>query len=102
MPDEAPKSALELAMERLRKKDAESGVADRPITDEQRKAIADVRRVYEARFAEREILHQADLRKTADPEARQVLDDEHQRERERIASERDRKLEQVRRGDGAA
>ncbi len=37
---EAPKSALELVMERLKKKDAESGVEEKPLTDEQRAQIA--------------------------------------------------------------
>ena len=38
--DDAPKSAYELAMERLRKKDAESGAESRPITDAQRQVCA--------------------------------------------------------------
>ena len=53
---DAPKSALELVMERLRKKDAESGVAEQKLSDEQKAAIADARSVYEARVAERQIL----------------------------------------------
>jgi hypothetical protein len=97
MADEAPKSAYELAMERLRKKDQEAGVEERRLTDEQRAAIADVKRVYEARLAEREILHRSNLARTADPEARAKLEDEYRRDRERIGSERDRKLEEARR-----
>lgn len=97
MPDDAPKSAYELAMERLKKKDEEAGVEDRPVTDEQRAVIADLRKVYEAKLAEREILHQAALRKTFDPEARAAAEDEYRRDRERLAAERDRKLEEVRR-----
>ena len=34
MTDNTPKSALELAMERLRQKDKDSNVPDRPLTDE--------------------------------------------------------------------
>jgi hypothetical protein len=96
--DEPPKSAYELAMERLRKKDQEAGVAERRLTDEERAAIADIRRVYEARLAEREILHRSKLAQTPDPEARAALEDDYRRDRERIASERDRKLEDARRG----
>jgi len=96
--DDPPKSAYELAMERLRKKDREEGVDERRPSDEQRAAIADVRRVYEARLAEREILHRSELARTADPEARAALEDDYRRERERIASERDRKLDEARRG----
>jgi hypothetical protein len=94
--DEAPKSAYELAMERLRKKDREEGVEERPLTDEQRAAIAEARRVAEARMAEREILLQSALRRTADPEAAVALEEEYRRDRERIASDRDRKIREIR------
>jgi hypothetical protein len=95
--DEAPKSALDLAMARLRKKDADEGVSDAPITEEQRQAIAEVRTIYDARLAEREILHQSSLRKIAhDPEAAAALDQEYRRDRERVSSERDRKIEEIR------
>ena len=97
MADEPPKSAYELAMERLRQKDQEAGVEERRLTDEERAAIADVKKVYEARLAEREILHRSDLARTADPEARAKLEDDYRRDRERIVSERDRKLEEARR-----
>jgi hypothetical protein len=96
--DEAPKSAYELAMERLRKKDREEGVEERPLTEEQRTAIAEARRVAEARLAEREILHQSALRRTADPEAAVQLEEEYRRDRDRIASDRDQKIERIRRG----
>ena len=39
-------------MERLRKKDAEAGVSTRPITDEQRAAIAEVRSLSDSKIAE--------------------------------------------------
>jgi len=97
MTDEPPKSAYELAMERLRKKDQEAGVEQRRLTDEERAAIADVKKVYEARLAEREILHRSKLAQTADPEARVTLEEEYRRDRERIVSERDRKLDEARR-----
>jgi hypothetical protein len=97
MPDDAPKSSFELAMERLRKKDREAGVEERSLSAEQRAAIADVRKVYEAKLAEREILYQASLRKARDPEAAAALEEEYRRDRERINAERDRKVEEVRR-----
>jgi hypothetical protein len=97
MADQPPKSAYELAMERLRKKDQEAGVEERPLTEEQRAAIADVKKVYEARLAEREILHRSKLAQTVEPEARATLEDEYRRDRERIVSERDRKLDEARR-----
>ena len=96
--DEAPKSAYELAMERLRKQDRDAGIEERAVTDEQKAAIAEVRRVYEAKLAEREILHRANLRKAADPAAFEVLEEEYRRDRERLASERDRKIDAARKG----
>jgi hypothetical protein len=97
--DDAPKSAYEIAMARLRRKDQEAGVEERSLSDDQRAAIAEQRRVYQAKLAEREILHQAALRKTEDPEARAALEEEYRRDRERIGSERDRKVEQIRKGE---
>jgi len=101
MTNDAPKSAYELAMERLRKKDAEAGVTETPVTEEQKAAIAEIRRVYEARLAEREILFQSALRKTPDPEAAQALDDEYRRDRDRLNGERERKIEEIRRGQAS-
>src|SRR5688500_19763091 len=49
---DAPKSSLDLVMERLRKKDAEAGVTETTLTDEQRKAIAEARSVYDARVVD--------------------------------------------------
>jgi hypothetical protein len=95
--DKPLKSAYELAMERLKQADAETGVEPQPLTDEQKTAIADVRRFYEAKLAEQEILHRSTLRKTFDPEARAALEDEYRRDRDRLAAERDRKIEKIRR-----
>ena len=97
--DEAPKSALELALARLRQKDLDAGVQERPVTDEQRARMADIRRVYDARLAEREILHQSDLRQARDPEAFEKLEKDYRRDRERMQAERERKLAEVR-GEG--
>jgi len=97
MSDEAPKSAYEIAMERLRRKDEQEGVESLPLTDEQRAALAEVRQVYEAKLAEREILHRSQLARTQDPAALETLEQEHRRERERLGSERERKLDELRR-----
>ena len=94
--DDAPKTAYELILERLKKRDRDEGVPDRPVTEEQKARIADLRKVYEAKLAEREILHQSARRKAADPEALEKLEEEYRRDRERIASERDRKIDGVR------
>ena len=95
---DAPKSAYELAMARLRKRDQEEGVVERPLTEAQRAAIAEARKVGEARLAEREIMHRSQLAKAADPEAFAKLEAEYRRDRERINSERDHKIEEIRAG----
>lgn len=98
MSDAAPKSAFELAMERLRRQDAEAGVTERPVSDAQKAAIAEARQVYEAKVAERRILHHASLARTADPAEREKLEEEYRRDLERFASDRDGKLRRIREG----
>jgi hypothetical protein len=90
------KSAYEIAMERLRKKDAEDGVEHTPLTDEQKAAIAEVKQFYQAKLAQQDVLHQASLRKTFDPEERAKLNEDYQREREKFVAERERKIEKIR------
>jgi hypothetical protein len=99
--DDAPKSAYELAMERLRKKDRDEGVKETAPTEAQRKAIAEARQMADARLAEREILHASKMRGALEPEAREALEQEYRRDRERIISDRDRKIEDARRGPSA-
>ena len=97
MPENAPKSSYELAMERLRKKDEEAGVEHRPLTNEQKAAVAEIRNFYQAKLAELEVLHQGKMRTLMEPEARQAREEEYRRDRERLNSERDAKIEKARR-----
>ena len=82
--DNGPKSAVELAMERLRRQDAEAGdgaPGGRPLTDDQKQAIAAARRDYEAKVAEAEILMRSKLAGTFDPEGRLVeIEANHRRD----------------------
>ncbi len=96
MSDEAPKSALELAMERLKKQDAEQGVSDRPLTEEQKSEIAEIRKTYAARLAQEEILFRSKLQGVMEYEARQQLQANYRRDVERLNHERDRKIEKIR------
>ena len=99
MADDKPmKSAYELAMERLRKQDADAGIESRSVTDEQKAAIAEIRNFYEAKMAEQQVLYQSALRNTLDPAERATLDEQYRRDRERYISERDSKIEKVRSG----
>jgi hypothetical protein len=92
----SPKSSFELAMERLRKKDADAGIEHRPITDEQKAAIAEARSYYGAKIAELEVMHQSKLMETFDPAIRDTLDEGYRRERDRLTSDRDNKIEKIR------
>lgn len=94
--DDAPKSAVELAMARLRRQDKDAGVSATTLTDAQKKAIAEARSVCEAKLAEREILHKSKLAAVREPEARETLEQEYRRDRERITNDRDRKIEEIR------
>jgi len=96
--DEAPKSAVELAMARLAKKDKDAGVEAAPVTDAQRAATAEARSVSEAKLAEREILFKSKMAVVREPDAREVLEQEYRRDRERITTDRDRKIEDIRGG----
>ena len=95
--DKPLKSAIELAMERLRKKDADAGIESKPLTDAQKAAIAEARNVCEAKVAESEVLHQSTLRRVFDPAEREALETEYRRDRERFVSDRDAKIERIRR-----
>ena len=101
MSDERPKTAYELAMERLRKKDTEAGVDERPLSAEHKAAIAEARQVHDAKVAEREILHQAALRGAGSHEEVERLNEELRRDRERLASARDRKITEIRRQESS-
>ena len=94
--DEAPKSALEIAMARLRQKDAERGEQTAPLTDEQRARIAEVRQAAQAKLAQEDILYQSTLSTTWEPEARAKLEVQHRRDVERINEDAERKVAKLR------
>ena len=85
-------------MERLRQKDAESGVEATSLTDAQTEAINEVRRSYDAQLAECRILHDSALLTTVEPEARQELEANFRRDLAWFASDRDRKIDAIRKG----
>ena len=83
-------------MDRLRQKDAQDGVEQRPRTDEQKAAIAEVRSIYEAQVAERRIMHQSTVAGLFDPEQLAERDAEMRRDLERFERERDEKVRRIR------
>jgi hypothetical protein len=90
------KSAYELAMERLKKSDADAGIEHKPLTDAQRAAIAEIRSFYESKLAEVQVLHEGRLRELFDPTERDARMEEYRRDRERLTRERDAKIEKAR------
>jgi hypothetical protein len=98
--DDAPlKSAYELAMERLRKEDAERGEEVRPLTDEQKEEIARLRREAQAKIAELEIMHEQKLAAAGgDPEKLAEAEEKLKIDRGRVESSTESKIERIKRG----
>lgn len=97
MNDDAPKSALELAMARLKQKDAAAGSVEAPLTDAQKAEIADVRQLYAARRAQAEIMHKASLASAVDVEGLARLHEEFRRDTDRMQRELEEKVAAIRR-----
>src|SRR5262245_28173045 len=97
---DAPKSAWEIALEKLQQQDRERGTASPgALTDAQKKEIAAVRQRGQAKLAEAEILHHDQRRKAIeDPEALAKVEEEYRIERRRIEEARDRDIEKIRSG----
>jgi hypothetical protein len=96
MEDDAPKTAVEIAMARFKKEDADAGVSDRVLTTDQKNEIAEVRKTYAAKLAQEEILFKSKVQGAADPGVRLTLDEHYRRDVERLNHERDRKIEKIR------
>ena len=95
--DTGPKSAYELAMERLKRQDAEAGVERSPVSEAQKAAIAEIRNFYEAKLAEADVLHQGRMRSSVDFDERATMEQQYRRDRERLTTERDAKIDKARR-----
>ena len=98
--DAAPgiKSALELAMERMRQKQGDLV----PLTHEQKAAIAEIEAETKAKVAEQEIMAEDRLRAAyagGDAEAARKLDEQIKAEIVRIRERGERKKEKIRRGE---
>src|SRR5882672_5782204 len=103
MSDDRPKSAYEITMEKLKARDRERGeAAPAALTAGQKKTIADLRKVHQARLAEREILHRSERAKLlSEPEGAEKLQEIEKHyldDRRRIEEQRDRAIEEVRSG----
>src|SRR5262245_11093868 len=101
MSDDRPKSSYELAMEKLKARDRERGeAAPAALTDDQKRRIEEIRRVHQARLAEREILYRSDRAKLlGDPEGGEKLrelEENYLTDRRRIEEQRDKGIEEAR------
>ncbi len=94
--NDEPKSAVELAMARLKQQDAYAGVTEHPLTDDQKNEIGEIRKTCAAKLAQEEILYQSKLTGSVDFEQRQTMDEHYRPDVERLNHERDRKIEKVR------
>lgn len=94
--EDKPKSAVELAMERMRRKDSDSGVTQQPPTEEQKTAIAEARSLYASKVAEAEILHRSKLAGLVDPADRSQADEAYRRDLARLRDDMERKIEKIR------
>jgi hypothetical protein len=91
-----PKTAYELAMERLRAADP-AGEKKKPLNPKQKEDIAEARRVAAAQLAEREILFQDALKRMHDPAEREKAETGYLIDRKRIDEDCGRKIEAIRR-----
>jgi hypothetical protein len=96
--EQAPKSAYDLAMARLRQKDADAGIVDHPLTEAQREAIAEVRRICEAKTAEAQILHRSRTAGAIDPAVLLAAEEEVRRDIQRLRDDAERKVAKIRAG----
>jgi hypothetical protein len=94
--DDKPKSAVELAMERLRQKDADSGVAERAPTDKQKAAIAEARNLHASKVAELEILQRSKMASLFDPADRASAEEGYRRDLTRLHDDLERKIGKIR------
>ena len=94
--DTGPKTAYEVAMERLRQKDAEAGIERQVVTAEQKAAIAEIRNLYEGKLAQLEVVHEGQMRSLFDAAEREAVEGQYRRDRERLIAERDVKVAKAR------
>ena len=73
MQNDKPKSAIEIAMEKLRQQDEVSGDETVELDSSQVEAIAEARAIYQAQVAECKILQNSAMATTFEPAARQEL-----------------------------
>ena len=100
--NERLKSAYELAMEKLIRKDRQSpseSTAPGKLTARQKEKIATIRREAEAKLAERQILFKSEQRAArGDSGKLEKIEEAYRRDREHLLSRQEERIKEVRRG----
>ncbi len=91
--DDEPKSAVELAMEKLR---ARGDFTETSLTDAQKAEIADIRSLYQSKIAELEIHEAAKMRQAATLEELEALKEALAKEKQRLNQEMEDKVKAAR------
>jgi len=93
------KSAYELAMEKLARKDKESGSesGSTKLSAKQKEKIAAIRSEVEAKLAEREILFKDEMKKARrEGAAIEAIEEAYRRDRERLLNRQEERIREVR------
>jgi hypothetical protein len=93
MSEDEPKSAIELAMEKLR---ARGDFVETPLTDAQKAEIAETRSFYRARIAELEIQEESKMRQATSLEELEAMKEALAKEKERLNQEMEDKVRRIR------
>jgi predicted nuclease with TOPRIM domain len=91
--EDEPKSAVEIAMAKLR---ARGDFPQKPLTDEQKSQIAEIRTKYKARIAELEIKQQDNIKRASSYEELESLKGELVTEKARLNEKMEAEVRKVR------
>jgi hypothetical protein len=91
--EDEPKSAVEIAMAKLR---ARGDFPQKPLTDEQKSQIAEIRTKYKARIAELEIKQQDNIKRASSYEELESLKGELVTEKARLSEKMEAEVRKVR------
>ena len=93
MSEDEPRSAVEIALEKLR---ARGDFSQKPLTDEQKAQIAEIRTRYKARIAELEINQQDKMNKASSHEELESFKEELVKEKTRLNEKMEAEVRKVR------
>ncbi len=96
MSEDEPKTAIEVAMEKLR---ARGDFQESKLTDAQRAEIAEIRSYYKAKIAELEIKQESKMKQVATLEELESLKEALAREKNQFNKQMEEKVQKVRRGE---